>query len=217
VNNTNIGALARVATSIEEKTPIHKIAEEFPTTFMKHYRGIERLVHLTQGQHAQSKMRTVRCKVYYGPTGTGKSKRATYEALQLMGGEQPYRKEPKTIWWDGYWGQKVIILDDVDPDDIQPHNRMLRILDRYPLLLQTKGGHVWANWEHVFITSNHHPMLWYPRKVYDQHSPLHDRLEVRNGSSIEEMKGPAVWLNPGEELMQGLEEAPEELNQLILL
>lgn len=48
--------------------------------------------------------------VYHGPTGTGKTFQAFKEAMDLD--EEAYVKNPRTKFWDGYRGQKVVILDE---------------------------------------------------------------------------------------------------------
>lgn len=45
------------------------------------------------------------CVVYYGPTGTGKSRRAWDEA-----GLGSYPKDPRTKFWCGYQGQSNVII-----------------------------------------------------------------------------------------------------------
>lgn len=45
--------------------------------------------------------------VYYGPTGTGKSRRAWQKATL-----DAYPKAPTTKFWDGYQGQENIVMDE---------------------------------------------------------------------------------------------------------
>jgi len=95
-------------------------------------------------------------QVIVGPTGTGKS---TYAAAQ----EDPYFKQ-NSGWWDGYDGQTTVVLDDfygwLKYDD------MLRLMDRYPLLVQTKGGQRQFLARKLLITSNSLPRSWYS-KIYE--------------------------------------------------
>lgn len=55
-------------------------------------------------------------------------------------------------WWDGYFGDRCIIIDDF-ADDI-PIQQMLRVLDGWQLRLPVKGSFTYARWDRVIITSN---------------------------------------------------------------
>jgi len=46
-------------------------------------------------------------KVFWGPTGTGKSRRAWQEA-----GMDAYPKSPTTKFWDGYRGEENVVMDE---------------------------------------------------------------------------------------------------------
>jgi len=48
------------------------------------------------------------CDVYWGATGTGKSRRAWDEA-----GVSAYCKGPRSKFWDGYQGEEHVVLDEV--------------------------------------------------------------------------------------------------------
>lgn len=96
--------------------------------------------------------RDVNVIVLIGGAGTGKTRYAydTYPDL--------YSK-PRGEWWDGYSGQKTILLDDYY--GYLPYCELLRVLDRYPYQVPVKGGFVYAQWDTVIITSNDPPQLWY--------------------------------------------------------
>lgn len=96
---------------------------------------------------------------YYGSTGTGKTKEAIEFAKTI--GEEYYISMNTLRWWDGYTGQKVVILDDFRKDFCTFHE-LLRILDRYPYRVQYKGGSIWLQAKYIFITS-----CYSPREVYD--------------------------------------------------
>lgn len=56
------------------------------------------------------------------------------------------------LWWDGYIGQKTVVLDDFRPWWC-PFSFLLRILDRYPIRVQVKGGFVNFVPEKIIITT----------------------------------------------------------------
>ena len=45
-------------------------------------------------------------------------------------------------WFDGYCGQEIAVLDDLRKDILPTWAFLLRLLDRYPLIVQIKGGFV---------------------------------------------------------------------------
>jgi len=70
------------------------------------------------------------------------------------------------LWWDGYNGQKILLIDDFYGDWIK-YSALLNILDKYPLRCEIKGGFTYANWTTVYITSNKHPSEWYSEGMTD--------------------------------------------------
>jgi len=92
--------------------------------------------------------------VFHGRTETGKSRRAWEEA-----GVDAYPKDPRTKWWDGYKGQKHVVIDEFrGAIDI---SHMLRWLDRYPVRVERKGSSICLRATTFWITSNLHPDCWY--------------------------------------------------------
>jgi len=71
-------------------------------------------------------------------------------------------------WWDGYGGQRDVIIDDFYGG--LRFSFMLQLLDRYPLRLQTKGGSVVLLATRFVITSNKHPSDWYNYDKFGQHA-----------------------------------------------
>lgn len=95
------------------------------------------------------------CYVFWGDTGTGKSRRAWEEA-----GTDAYPKDPRSKFWCGYRSQKHIVVDEFRGGIDIGH--LLRWLDRYPVNVEIKGGSLPFVGEKVWITSNLEPRLWYP-------------------------------------------------------
>jgi len=111
------------------------------------------------------------CSVYYGPTGTGKSRRAWEEA-----GMDAYPKSSRSKFWDGYRDQPNVVMDEfrggVD------YTYLLRWIDRYPCLVDIKGSAVVLRAEHIWITSNVHPRLWYPELDETTYLALERRMNI---------------------------------------
>lgn len=95
-------------------------------------------------------------KWFWGRTGTGKTRSAVEEAAGDF-----YITTDTLKWWDGYIGQKVVIIDDLRPGSIE-FNVLLRLLDRYPVRLQVKGASFWMppSTTTIIITSSLSPALF---------------------------------------------------------
>lgn len=93
--------------------------------------------------------------VFWGKTGTGKSKRAWEEATF-----DAYPKDPCTKWWCGYSGQENVVLDEFRGQIGISH--LLRWFDRYPTVVETKGSATVFRAKRIWITSNLSPDEWYP-------------------------------------------------------
>jgi hypothetical protein len=106
--------------------------------------------------------------VFWGATGTGKSKRAWEEATF-----DAYPKIPTTKFWDGYRGHKNVVIDEFTGKVGIEH--MLQWLDRYPCLVEIKGSCVPLKTQKLWITSNINPSEWYN----DTNSTLEQRLALR--------------------------------------
>jgi len=111
------------------------------------------------------------CFCFWGKTGTGKSRRAWDEAGLLA-----YPKDPSTKWWDGYRGNAEVIIDEFRGRIAIEH--ILRWLDRYPVLIETKGGATVLNATRIWLTSNVDPRLWYPESNIESVEALLRRLNI---------------------------------------
>lgn len=95
------------------------------------------------------------CWVFWGRTGTGKSRRAWEES-----GLDAYSKDPRSKFWDGYQTQKCVVIDEFRGGIDISH--ILRWLDRYPVRVEIKGSSRPLVADKIWITSNVDPRLWYP-------------------------------------------------------
>lgn len=60
-------------------------------------------------------------------------------------------KKGDPLWWDGYKGQKRVVLDDFRPWWCN-FSYLLNLLDRYPMTVPFKGGFVNFIPEEIIIT-----------------------------------------------------------------
>lgn len=101
------------------------------------------------------KWRDVEVVVFWGKTGTGKTRTAMAE-------DSVYKLNTNnngTLWFDGYDGEKTLVLDDFY--GWIKYGELLTLLDGYPYRCQVKGSSVWARWTKVIITSNKRYEDWY--------------------------------------------------------
>lgn len=117
--------------------------------------------------------------VYWGPTGTGKTRRAYAEA----GSMGSYFKDPRSKFWCGYRGESHIIIDEFRGGIDISH--LLRWLDRYPVRVETKGSSRPLCATTIWITSNVQPELWYPDADYPTVAALLRRLIINPDGPVD--------------------------------
>lgn len=88
----------------------------------------------------------------WGNSGCGKTKFAASECDI----SDTWISGKNLKWFDGYFGQKDVIIDDFR-SDFCPFNEILRILDGYPLRVENKGGSCMFTPKRIFITSCYSP------------------------------------------------------------
>lgn len=96
-----------------------------------------------------------RVSVFWGPTGTGKSRRAWEEATL-----DAFPKDPRTKFWDGYRDHEHVVMDEFRGSIDISH--LLRWFDRYPVIVEIKGSSCVLRATRFWITSNVPPREWYP-------------------------------------------------------
>lgn len=143
-----------VADVKEEKNDLY-ILENHTNVFLKYSRGYEKAKAIYQRQN--KRFRKVQVHVLWGEAGSGKTSRAVEsvedEDYYLLG------NDADTVWWDGYDGEKTLIIDDFY--GWIKYANFLRVLDGYQMRLPIKGSFTYARWETVYITSNQAPEEWY--------------------------------------------------------
>lgn len=123
------------------------------------------------GDFVQPAAQVRHCEVFWGRSGTGKTRRAWDEA-----GPQGYSKDPSTKWFDGYDCQECVVIDEFRGQIGIAH--LLRWLDRYPVRVETKGGSRALMASKFFITSNLSPEQWYPDIDAETLAALRRRINV---------------------------------------
>lgn len=142
---------------IEGGASAEEVRSEYPAQYMSRMAGITQWILEVQAQNNSDpiggdlKQKNI---WVWGPPGTGKSR----WAHSLPGSK--YMKLANK-WWDGYNGQPVVIMEDLDPTRCQQLAQHLKIwADRYQFTAEVKGGHRPIRPEFQFVvTSNYHPNM----------------------------------------------------------
>lgn len=143
---------------------VRDIAEADFGVFLRYSRSLMLYCRLTQKpRECQTFL-----QVLYGPPGAGKTYLA--HCIQLNGGygfdDIFILSEPNTrggsTWWDGYVGQRLVILDEFSGEHCK-YSFLQTLIDGVQLTGQVKGGTVEIRPEIVIIISNHPPCMWYTR------------------------------------------------------
>lgn len=168
--------LTPFVTAIREKRSFNELLDTFPAECVRYTRAI-RDIRLAMPPPRRDAVRVI---VLWGPTGTGK----TYAAFQHFPNLYRVNYGNGGVWFDGYAGEDVILLDEYDSQI--PLAKLIPLLDPYPLRCEFKGGHANAEWTTVIITSNTSPATWYK---FGQDQPrvaaLLRRCEPPTGVTIE--------------------------------
>lgn len=150
---------------IEAGAPILEVARALPSTFLQYGRGLASFkAMITPKRSAPSQLIFL-----WGPTGTGK----TMHAHEL---------DPTTVSWtgsflNGFYGHEDVILFDDFNYKTMDWQLFLTICDRYPLVINVKGG--FANFapKTIVFTSNSNPKDWYPEVPSETRDAIHRRMD----------------------------------------
>jgi hypothetical protein len=129
--------------------------------------------------------------VFWGVSGSGKTRK-----VQELAGEDVYwvakPEGGNVVWWDGYTGQRSVIIDDFY--GWMPWAYILRLLDRYPMKVQIKGGMVNMSATTFYITSNTAPESWYSKTPKGRPCPLMRRIQ---DVTFMDLSGPSIIRGDG--------------------
>jgi len=130
-----------------------------------------RTIRAIAADHSVARPMERTVNVYWGATGTGKSRRAWEEA-----GMDAYSKDPRSKFWDGYQDEQHVVIDEFRGGIDIAH--MLRWLDRYPVRVEIKGSSRPLVATKIWITTNLPPIAWYPEVDDQSFQALNRRLNL---------------------------------------
>jgi len=129
---------------------IKRVIEESPREYVKFHRGLEALEYrLNNTPYNHDDVRGV---WIWGPPGSGKSHAAReFDSNAFL--------KPQNKWWDGYNGEKTVILDDLDTHTLGHYLKIWS--DKYACTGEFKGGTLHLRHHWFIVTSNYTPhQLW---------------------------------------------------------
>lgn len=145
--------LTSLLNKVKEGATMLEIIETNPELYGK-YRNTIKDYKFEVLKSQTKTFRQVNVEVHWGEAGTGKTRHCVESYPNA------YKLDfDDNIWWDGYEGETTLIINDFY-GNIKYH-KLLDLLDGYQMRLPVKGGHTYANWNKVLITSNKPPEQWY--------------------------------------------------------
>lgn len=148
--------LETLAQSIVNGASIQSVAIDNPRLFIQYGRGMSLLGSISQGCRQRS-WRDVKCEIWWGATGTGKTR--SFFLQNPIDVSYRFLYRGSTDYWCGYTGQPHVLFDEFE-SQIRLSD-MLMYMDGHPLQLNVKFGHSYANWDTVTIISNSDPRTFY--------------------------------------------------------
>lgn len=186
---------------VEGQTP-KDLALSHPAQFIRNHRGIVALRAYLQKPRAFK----TECFVIHGVTGVGKSRWANEHFPDA------FWKSPNCNWWDSYDGEDTVVIDEFY--GWLAWSELLRLCDRYPCMIQTKGGSCHFTSKRIIFLSNDHPSKWYsnPKCCW---STLERRLEniaeMRRDGTLDIEKGAFGFIAPAPDFFETNEMLPPSL------
>lgn len=137
--------LVEVAAAASSGQNLMEIAVNHPTSFMKYSNGIVKFLNILRSAPRSEMTLGYWC---FGKTGTGKSRWA-----HSLTPESTFVKDGSTKWFCGYNGENTVVIDDYRCNANLGFSFLLRLVDRYPLPVEMKGGNAQFNSRRVIVTT----------------------------------------------------------------
>lgn len=146
------------------------------------------------------------CIILWGPAGTGKTTKA-YDICRELG----YRVFPlpqkqdndANHWWDGYEDQEAVVINEASGSTFKA-DFLCQLLDRHPLVVPRKNGHVSFRSKLIVFTSNRDPRGWYSSETL-----------IRNEGLSRRFRDPITQIFHLTEKINVVEERPQSLINVV--
>lgn len=181
--------------AIEQGASMLEVWKQYPSTGVRNHRGLEKY-HFTLKQSEFKQERLGRLIVLHGNAGSGKSWASRHILTKELGltSDDVYslQFDSNTIWFDGYNGEKILLIDDYEPKQIK-RNQFLRITDIYPFNGQIKGGHIVAQWDYVIVTTNYDPHELFLKTVDVEFTDENGRVRTESEDVPDDAVFSRIW------------------------
>jgi len=172
--------LAQIQEKLDKRVSVKTIAKENFSTWIKYYKGMDKYRELqTVRREGQQSF----CIVLFGESNSGKSRLAN----ELFADSYWISMGNCGVWWDAYEQQEGVVFDEFK--GWIKFNDFKRLIDQYPLTVDSKGAQREFNSRYVVFTSNFDPREWYDRPTradidaFDRR--IHIALEAKRRDSID--------------------------------
>lgn len=123
-----------------------KVDEIPPDIYIRNLTSIHKIV--SQYQRIPPSIEVLDNWWYVGPTGTGKSLTARKE-------NPDYYIKLNNKWWDGYYGQSCVIIEEWGPEHWMLAGFLKQWADHHPFSAEVKGGTTCIRPSKIIVTSNY--------------------------------------------------------------
>jgi len=163
--------LATFKAALDAGTPMAVLVNEQFSTWVRHYKAFDK--YRTEFVHKPRSTKSL-VFVFDGETGCGKSAAAFAfsNAFPVPPGSS------NTTWFDGYDPDvnPTVIFDDMHGGRVS-WTELLRLTDKYPMTVNSKGAHIQFRPRAIVFTSNTEPVAWYKPEVIPDKGPFLRRVD----------------------------------------
>lgn len=131
---------------IKELAKSGKLDDIEPKVYVTHYTTLKKIAK--DNMTKPSNLDTVCGRWYYGPAGTGKTTKAREEFPNAF-------IKSRDRWWDGYQGEEVVIMDDMDKYCVALGGLLKDWGDKWSFKAESKGSVEWIRPKQFIVTSQY--------------------------------------------------------------
>lgn len=167
--------LGQIASAIASgEMTIKQVIEENPALYVQHHKGLEALA--TNAMPDRDRDTAPDVFWYYGSTGTGKTRKVYDDNPDV------YTWSGVWPWFHGYEGQTTVLFDDFRGGI--PFHQLLRLTDRYPMTVETKGGFKKWRATKIYFTSALRPENCYDSEKFHADDHIAQLMRRLNGNVV---------------------------------
>lgn len=164
--------VAAICVNAIKNRDLATLKEEHPEIVFHNSKKIMNYVQLSDNVDRTS-TKEIFCIFVHGAPGLGKTFGVVGTFADDYHSVRHYRHDH--VWFDGYTGQSVLLIDDVSQANRPTYENILHWCDRYQERVPVKGGMTISKWNIVIVTSNE---PWHTAMSYDVHGAIARRFHL---------------------------------------